>query len=67
MAIAVPAAVAGALVGLLVAKVVGWLRQRRQRKLRGSSRHADEEGEEEWTGSDSQQDEAVAYNTNAGY
>lgn len=69
-AIAVPAALAGAVVALVVSKVFGWLQRRRQQQRRGqqdsseqltASEFYEEEGEELLTGSDSAQDATTAY------
>jgi hypothetical protein len=62
-AIAVPAALAGAVVALVVSKLFGWLQRRRQSKQEHSSAGSGSEFYEEeiLTGSDSAQDAASAY------
>lgn len=64
VAIAVPAALAGAVVALVVSKVFGWLQRRRQRRQDSDMLTASELYEDEGeplTGSDSGQDAATAY------
>lgn len=58
-AIAVPAAVAGAVVALVVSKLFGWLQRRRQRRYQEQT--GSEYYEEEVYGTDSAQDDASAY------
>lgn len=60
-AIAVPAAVAGAVVALVVSKVFSWIQRRRQRRYEHSSSGSYYEEEETVTGTDSAQDDASAY------
>lgn len=63
-AVAVPAALAGAVVALVVSKVVGWLQRRRQRRQDSDMLTDCELYEDEGellTGSDSGQDAATAY------